>query len=294
MPAGTGDLDDVAARSAKEAEAGLDPSAGVMVRVGWIDPPGAEPGRLALVAHHLVVDAVSWAILLPDLRAAYDDVRSGRTPTLEAAATSYRQWALRLTEQATHESTVAELDHWVTVLDGVDPSLGEHTGQPSSWSRTLSGAAAGSLVGRLPGAFHCGIQEVLLAGLAGAVARGRGADAGVLVDVEGHGRHPVDGEDLLRTVGWFTSVHPVRLDVSGVDLAAAAAGNAAAGELLKAVKEQVRAVPGDGLGYGLLRHLNPDTGSRLAGLPSPQIGFNYLGRSGVAAGDTAWQVRDGA
>ncbi|GAB3812989.1 condensation domain-containing protein [Micromonospora zhanjiangensis] len=294
VPAGTGDLDDVAARSAKEAEAGLDPSAGVMVRVGWIDPPGAEPGRLALVAHHLVVDAVSWAILLPDLRAAYDDVRSGRTPTLEAAATSYRQWALRLTEQATHESTVAELDHWVTVLDGVDPSLGEHTGQPSSWSRTLSGAAAGSLVGRLPGAFHCGIQEVLLAGLAGAVARGRGADAGVLVDVEGHGRHPVDGEDLLRTVGWFTSVHPVRLDVSGVDLAAAAAGNAAAGELLKAVKEQVRAVPGDGLGYGLLRHLNPDTGSRLAGLPSPQIGFNYLGRSGVAAGDTAWQVRDGA
>nr|ADU56041.1 hypothetical protein CA37-18 [uncultured organism CA37] len=294
VEAGAGDIDEVAERAARTAEAGLNPSAGAMVRVVWIDAGAAEPGRLALVAHHLVVDAVSWGILLPDLRAAYDEVISGRAPALEPAATSYRQWALRLTEQALRESTVAEVDHWITVLDGAEPSLGRHTGQSYSWSRTLSGAAAHSLVGQVPGAFHCGIHEVLLAGLAGAVACRRGGDAGVLVDVEGHGRHAADGEDLLRTVGWFTSVHPVRLDVSGIDLAAAAAGNAAAGDLLKAVKDQARAVPGDGLGYGLLRHLNPDTGPRLAALPSPQIGFNYLGRAGVASEDTAWQVCQGS
>nr|CAE53352.1 non-ribosomal peptide synthetase [Actinoplanes teichomyceticus] len=291
------DSDGIDARAEREAATAagtLDPSAGIMLRAVWLDAGDAEPGRLALVAHHLVVDAVSWSILLPDLQAAYQEVLAGATPALEPAATSYRQWARRLTEQASSPSTLAELDHWVTVLDAAEPPLAEHHGQAHSWSATLSGAVAGHLVSRMPGAFHCGIQEVLLAGLAAAVARWRGDDAGVLVDVEGHGRHAADGEDLLRTVGWFTSVHPVRLDVSGVDLAAAAAGDAAAGELLKSVKDQVRAAPGDGFGFGLLRHLNPDTAERLAALPAPQIGFNYLGRSGVAAEAVPWQVRGGS
>ncbi|MER7668257.1 amino acid adenylation domain-containing protein [Kitasatospora sp. NPDC096128] len=297
VDAGTGNLDETAEREAATAAGGLDPSTGTMVRAVWIDAGSAEPGRLALVAHHLVVDAVSWGILLPDLRTAYEEVLSGGTPSLEPAATSYRQWSQRLTEQAFSEHTLAEMDHWVGVLDGADPFPGQddgrHEGRPHSWSGTLSGPTARSLVDRAPRTFHCGIREVLLAGLAGAVAHRRAGDAGVLLDLEGHGRHPAEGEDLLRTVGWFTSVHPVRLDVSGVDLAAAAAGNAAAGELLKAVKEQVRAVPGDGLGYGLLRHLNPDTGARLAQLPSPTIGFNYLGRSAPTYPQTPWQVGEG-
>ncbi|OXM68368.1 non-ribosomal peptide synthetase [Amycolatopsis vastitatis] len=286
VAAGAGDLDEVAGREARTATGTLDPSAGTMVAAVWVDAGTAEPGRLVLVAHHLVVDAVSWGILLPDLRAAYDEAAGGGTPVVEPAATSYRQWARQLTEQAFSERTVAELDHWVAVLDGAEPFPEQRTAQPHSWSRTLSGPEARDLVAHLPGAFHCGIQEVLLAGLAGAVARLRGDGAGFLVDVEGHGRHAADGEDLLRTVGWFTSVHPVRLEVPAAGLPA--------GELLKIVKDQVRAVPGDGLGYGLLRHLNPGTGARLAELPSARIGFNYLGRSGGAAGDTAWQVTEGA
>ncbi|MFD4511776.1 condensation domain-containing protein, partial [Streptomyces sp. NPDC058457] len=100
-----------------------------------------------------------------------------------------------------------------------------------------------------------------------------------LVEVEGHGRESlVEGMDLSRTVGWFTAAYPVRLDASGVDLADAASGGAGAGDLVKRIKEQVQAVPGDGLGYGLLRHLNPRTRDELGSLPSPQIGFNYLGR----------------
>jgi nonribosomal peptide synthetase CepB len=107
----------------------------------------------------------------------------------------------------------------------------------------------------------------------------RDTDAtGVLVDIEGHGREPVDGVDLSRTVGWFTSSHPVRLTVPAGQLDEAMAGGPAAGSLVKAVKEQVRAVPGDGLGYELLRHLNPDTAPVLQAAPAPQIGFNYLGR----------------
>ncbi|MFD6065630.1 non-ribosomal peptide synthetase [Amycolatopsis lurida] len=262
-------LDETAEREVREATAALDPAAGAMLRVVWIDAPDTGQGRLALVAHHLAVDAVSWGILLPDLRSAYEDA------ALEPVATSYRQWARRLAEQARDERTVAETEQWIALLDGAEPAVEPSPGKTHSWSATVSGDVANDLLTRLPAAFHCGIQDVLLAGLAGAVTRLRGSGA-LLVDVEGHGREAADGEDLLRTVGWFTSVHPVRFDVS-------------AGDLLKTAKEQIREVPGDGLGYGLLRYLNPDTGARLAELPSAQIGFNYLGRTSLSAKDPAWQ-----
>ncbi|MCZ9336618.1 condensation domain-containing protein, partial [Streptomyces sp. TRM76130] len=138
-------------------------------------------------------------------------------------------------------------------------------------------AQAETLVTRTPAAFHCGVHEVLLAALAGAVGvwRPEHAGTGLLVDVEGHGREAkVEGVDLSRTVGWFASTHPVRLRLGGVGLGRARAGGPAAGALLKTVKEQAQAVPGDGLGYDLLRHLNPDTGPVLARSPVPQIGFN--------------------
>ncbi|MBZ9641762.1 condensation domain-containing protein, partial [Streptomyces sp. PSKA30] len=153
------------------------------------------------------------------------------------------------------------------------------------------------LVGRTPALFHCGVHEVLLATLAGAVARWRpqtGAGA-LLVDVEAHGRELLsEGMDVSRTVGWFTAVHPLRLEVSGLDLEDAAAGGGSAGALVKRVKEQVQAVPGDGLGHGLLRCAHPDAARALAGLPAPEIGFNYLGRfAGAGPGGRpvrAWQA----
>ncbi|MGY5138758.1 amino acid adenylation domain-containing protein, partial [Streptomyces nigrescens] len=184
VPAQDADLDELAEREARTAAGTLNPSAGIMVRAVWVDAGRDRPGRLALVVHHLSVDAVSWGILVPDLRSAYDAVVSGGLPALEPATTSYRHWARRLTEQAFSESTIAEVDHWVAVLDGADSSLEGHieghierhldqqkTGQSHSWSCTLSGTTARSLVARLPGVFHCGIHEVLLAGLGGAVAR---------------------------------------------------------------------------------------------------------------------------
>jgi len=160
-------------------------------------------------------------------------------------------------------------------LDDADRPIGGRevsTGSVCSRSWAMSGAEASALLGRVPGLFFCGVHEVLLAGLAGAVVRSFGGQV-VLVDVESHGRHAVGGLDLSRTVGWFTSVHPVRLDVSGISLAS--------GDLLKAVKEQSRAVPDDGLGHGLLRHLNAGTRPVLAAMPAPWIGFNYMGRFAV-------------
>jgi non-ribosomal peptide synthase protein (TIGR01720 family) len=146
----------------------------------------------------------------------------------------------------------------------------------------------------VPVAFHAGVDDVLLAGLGAAVGewlRGRGVDGGgVLVDVEGHGRgSTVEGVELSRTVGWFTGSYPVRVDPGVVSFGEVRAGGPAAGRVLKRVKEVLRAVPGDGLGWGMLRYLNPQTAPQLAALPKAQIGFNYLGRLPVTATDPAQQ-----
>ncbi|MEV5976565.1 amino acid adenylation domain-containing protein [Streptomyces sp. NPDC052114] len=281
------EVDEVAERAAREAVGHLDPASGAMVRAVWVDAGPDHVGRLVLVAHHLVVDGVSWRALVPDLRAACEAAADGRVPELEPVGTSFRRWAELLEAQAESERRVAELDDWLALLGENQTLLTERALDPHrdtartqrrrSW--TVPSEQAAALVGRAPSAYHCGVDDVLLAALAGAVAQWRpGADSDLLVDIEGHGREPLEGVDLSRTVGWFTSGRPVRVSAAGVDLAQVQAGGPAAGRLLKAVKEQARAVPGDGLGYGLLRHLNLTTGPALEAAPSPQIGFNYLGR----------------
>ncbi|HET6709325.1 condensation domain-containing protein, partial [Amycolatopsis sp.] len=112
-----------------------------------------------------------------------------------------------------------------------------------------------------------------------------------LIEVEGHGRQSADpAVDLSRTVGWFTTTHPVRLDPGAGDLESVLAGPDALGAVFRRLKEQLRAVPGEGLGYGLLRYLRADTGATLASLPAPPIGFNYLGRFGAPAAETGWSL----
>jgi non-ribosomal peptide synthase protein (TIGR01720 family) len=123
----------------------------------------------------------------------------------------------------------------------------------------------------VPGVYHTQIDDVLLTALARAVSAWTGTER-VLVDLEGHGREPISEEtDVTRTVGWFTSIYPVLLKVSNDD---------AAGDSLKAIKEQLRTVPQRGLGYGLLRYLRGDDelSRKLQEIPEAQLSFNYLGQ----------------
>ncbi|MFJ6394077.1 amino acid adenylation domain-containing protein [Streptomyces sp. NPDC091972] len=303
---GTTTPDELAAATEEAARAAvgrLDPAAGAMVGLTWLDAGPERAGRLVLAVHHLGVDGVSWRILVPDLREAYEAAAAGRTPRPAPVATSYRSWARRLEAEAHLDHRVAELPAWTALLRDAVPLPGVPLLDPTrdtaatvrhaSW--TLHDNDTATLVGRTATLFHCGVHDILLATLAGAVAQWRHDPyAPVLVNVEGHGRTPLDGADLSRTVGWFTSAHPVRLDVSGVDLDRALAGEEAAGRLLKTAKEQIRAVPGDGLGYGLLRYLNAETAPVLAELPVPQIGFNYLGRLDAGARGPGGSGRSGA
>src|SRR5438132_2624628 len=292
---------------ARAAESRLSPAAGVLVQAVWFDAGAQRSGRLLLTIHHLAIDGVSWRILVPELAAAWWAVAGGVVPALTARGTSFRRWAQWLELRAQDAACVGELSFWsgmlsersLSLVDGALDASRDTIGTTGRLTLTLPAAVTQGLLTRVPAAFHCGIQHVLLTGLALAVAqwcgrRGRGASTAVLVDVEGHGREEVSADiDLSRTVGWFTSLYPVRLDVGGVDVEEALGGGAALGRALKLIKEQLRGVPGNGLGYGLLRYLNPRTGSQLAGFAAPQIGFNYLGRFAAPA-DADWaRAREG-
>ncbi len=248
----------------------------------------AGAGRLLVVLHHLVVDGVSWRILMSDFAEAWQQVRSGTTPQLPAVGTSARRWAAALADEALREEREAELPYWQDLLESPNPPLGTRAFDPAVdvWSTVdtvrvqLPAEVTEAVLTKLPAAFKGTGTDVLLAALALAVDRWRAVDGSTLVRLEGHGREEdaVPGADLSRTVGWFTTMYPARVDVRAVDLADVLAGGPAAGKAIKLVKEQLREIPDKGLGYGLLRHLNPETAEQLTGLPVPQIGFNYLGR----------------
>ncbi|MFD6456760.1 amino acid adenylation domain-containing protein [Streptomyces roseolus] len=302
----TGMTDEELAR-AQAAEAvtardSLDPLAGALVAAVWFDR-GDRPGRLVLVIHHLAVDGVSWRILLGDLREAWRALRAGRRPELPRTGTSLRTWATRLTERATDPAVTAQLDHWTATLADDGPAPGsrplDRARDTVATSAVLSGELPASLttdlLGPAPAAFRAGVNDLLLTAFALAVAHWRGEeDEPVLVDLEGHGRAEelVPGADLSRTVGWFTTVHPVRLAAGRVTAADLAERTPAVGDAIKRIKEQLRAVPEGGLGHGLLRHLNPDTAPRLRGLARARFGFNYLGRFAAEQGadEDAWPL----
>ncbi|HJP75782.1 MAG TPA: non-ribosomal peptide synthase/polyketide synthase [Pseudonocardiaceae bacterium] len=268
----------------------FDPEAGVMVQALRRDE------LVELGVHHLVVDGVSLRILAEDLETAITAVMAGERPVLEPVGTSFRRWAQDLTTLANQPERVAELPQWLDILDTPDPPLGDRDLSPrrdlvstaNTVSMTLPPDQTLPVLSTVPAAFHGGIDDVLVAALGIAVAawrRRRGTETSqLLVDLEGHGREDVvDGADLARTVGWFTTVHPVAVDLGEVNWAEVWHGGATLGNVIKRTKECLRAMPDKGMGYGMLRYLNPQTALMLASAPAPQLEFNYLGRFPVSA-----------
>ncbi|GGK73121.1 non-ribosomal peptide synthetase [Mangrovihabitans endophyticus] len=306
--AGLGE-DDCRALLAREGAAircHLDPAAGAVLRALWLDRGERETGLLLLVAHHLVVDGVSWRILVTDLSEAVAAVAAGGAPAPAPTGTSFRGWATRLAAVTERPDWVRQLPHWREVLTSPDTPLGERPLDPArdtnatagSVTLTLPTAATAAVLGASAARYRVGVNDVLLAAFASAVVnwrrrRGQRADD-VLLDLEGHGRaeDAVGRADLSRTVGWFTAVYPVRLTPGKHDPDSLRAGGPDAGRVLKRVKEQLRRCPDGGIGFGLLRYLNLATADELRALPAPQIGFNYLGRYAVDDG-TGWTLMAG-
>ncbi|MFE7800503.1 amino acid adenylation domain-containing protein, partial [Nocardia sp. NPDC057440] len=281
----------------------LDPGNGVLMQAVWIqDRNGSGPDLMWLVVHHLAVDAVSWRIILADLAQTWSQVSDGGEPHAGPVTTSFRRWVHGLVEQTPGRRS-AELDLWKEVLEPGDQLLGLRRLIPDSDVGATAGrvhqripaAVAEAVLTTIPDRFHCGANDPLLAALVLALGewrrrRGKTAAAGELISLEGHGREEraVPGADLSATVGWFTTRFPVRIECGNIDLDDALAGGVGAGLAIKQVKEQLRAVPGNGIGYQMLRHLDSQGSAELADLPEPQISFNYLGRVGAGERSGPW------
>ncbi len=269
-------------------QASLDLTEGPILRVALFELGSENTDRLLIVVHHLAVDGVSWQILVEDLASACRQP-AGKSAGLPPKTTSYREWARRLGDHARTTVLDSQLAFWqraagraarrlpVDLRGGDGAGTGGAAGQVSV---SLSREETGALLRDVPGAYRTGIDDVLLTALAQATTPWTGSSA-LLLDLEGHGREDLfEDVDLSRSVGWFTAVYPVLLDL---------AGTGGPGEALKAVKEQLRRIPGRGLGWGLLRYLRDE--QALRELPPAEISFNYLGRLDREVQDSALFAR---
>ncbi|WP_394841909.1 non-ribosomal peptide synthase/polyketide synthase [Pendulispora brunnea] len=259
-----------------EEQSRIDLSRGPLLRAVWFELGDGRPGRLLLVAHHLVIDGVSWRILLHDLQLAVDAIAAGQEPRLGPKSTSFKRWAGRLAEYARSPELGRESSYWTEAAADVRPlprdfAGGENTrAHTDSVQASLSAEETESLLKRVPSAYRTQINDVLLTALSHTLLEWMGGDA-VRVDLEGHGREELwNGIDLSRTVGWFTTLFPVSL---------AMPAGTGPGEALKSIKEQLRQIPNHGIGYGLLRYLGDDeVQAKLRAMPSAEVSFNYFGQ----------------
>ncbi|WP_033707510.1 non-ribosomal peptide synthetase [Bacillus mycoides] len=247
---------------------------GPLMRVVYFEDTLSGNDRIFWVIHHLVVDGVSWRILLEDLQAVYNQMKQGQGVRLPAKSTSFKEWSERL--QAYSDSGISKevQDYWnervekETMKIPMDYPMQETTEESiDQVTRTLGVEETHALLQEVPVTHKTRINEVLLAALGQAIVDFTNQQT-VSIHLEGHGREEmVEGIDLSRTVGWFTSIYPVHLNFQGTKTPI---------EGLKAVKDQLRQIPNRGVDYGILRYLKKEL------LPfyqqKPSISFNYLGQ----------------
>ena len=271
-------------RDAGEAQGSLDIKTGRVVKVVEYELGEERGKRLLLTVHHLVMDGVSWRILLEDLERGYGQRQAGEELSLGMKTTSYQQWAEKLRQYGESDAVRQEMEYW----GGEERKRAgrlprdEAAGEGANLFGTQSGVTVWleeeetrKLLQDVPGVYQTQINDVLLTALGRVCGEWSGSDA-VLVDLEGHGREDVFAEvDHSRTVGWFTAMYPVLLEVGE-------AGQWEPGRALSGTKEQLRGVPQRGIGYGLLRYGrgtgNEDISQRLKEMPQAEISFNYLGQ----------------
>ncbi|UZW63316.1 amino acid adenylation domain-containing protein [Lysobacter enzymogenes] len=286
-------------RGALELQAGMDLEAGVLLKARLFSFGGREPERLMIVVHHLAVDGVSWRILLEDLHSVYAQRLAGRAPALPAKTVSWRDWAQRLDEWAGTASFDEDAAYWreyasereslgaaagppPDIANAADPAAAarpDNSEAAAEWvGASLSAQDTAALLEHASRRWRASVNEVLLAAFAYAAGAGQSA---IVFDVEGHGREDLfDGADVSRTVGWFTSLYPLRLSPGRAD---------APGEAIAAAKCSLRGVPRRGVSYGLLRYGGADAALReaLAAARPARISFNYLGQFDAVLKDSS-------
>ncbi|ASW01779.1 non-ribosomal peptide synthetase [Paraburkholderia aromaticivorans] len=229
--------------------------------------------KLYLAIHHIIVDGVSWRVLLDDLDTAYRAACERRSVRLASTGTRAQEWAARLARAAldtTNSPFAAELPYWTALAAPYDdlpldrPQATATNADAQSVVQTIGAELTQAALTEANGAYRTQTVELLIA----ALAQSLGLPV-CRIELEGHGREPLfDDADVSRTPGWLTSHYPVQFTLESTPAAT-----------LGAVKDTLRAVPNKGLGFGVLRHYgDAATRAALTAVPRPRVTFNYLGQ----------------
>ncbi|MFG0382326.1 amino acid adenylation domain-containing protein [Pseudomonas sp. zbq_18] len=262
------------------AQRSLDLGHGPLLRGLHLRQAG-KADRLLLAIHHLVVDGVSWRILLEDLLAAYRQLEAGQAVRLQSKSVSYKRWTEALRDWTQNAAAQSELAFWQERLAGdelqlpreLDGQSAKH-GDKREVRLNLEAAETKRLL-QAPARLGVRIDALLLTALTRTLCRWSG-QTGLRVNLEGHGREALAGElDLSRTVGWFTSLYPLQLpQLDDLQIQ------------LQRIQAELEQIAHGGQSYGVLRWLGDDAvQGALAELPAAEVTFNYLGQyqAGAAA-----------
>jgi non-ribosomal peptide synthase protein (TIGR01720 family) len=269
-------------QAAADLQQSLDLQHGPILRLGLFALGHHRGCRLALIIHHIAVDGVSWRILLDDLQSAYRQASADQPIRLPAKTTSFQRWAQALSRHARSDDLLQQQAYWNAVSAPIEPLPVDFdcglnlVGQARTLAVKLTPPQTTALLRDTAAAYNTRVEELLLLALLKAMQQWSGRDH-LLVDLEGHGREEIaEPLDLTRTVGWFTSIYPVRLRLKA---------SQALGEQIKGVKEQLRQIPDKGMGYGLLRYMGDGVeraargaGGEWAARQAAEVSFNYLGQ----------------
>ncbi|MDQ0418592.1 amino acid adenylation domain-containing protein/non-ribosomal peptide synthase protein (TIGR01720 family) [Croceifilum oryzae] len=258
------------------AQASFDLLTGPLMRAVYFSDGTNENDRLFWSIHHLVVDGVSWRILLEDLQTVYNQMKCGEKIQLPAKSTSFKEWSERLQTYSESEISKEVQDYWYeqetkpVMTISMDSQVTETTEASLDQVTVVLGKdETHELLQEVPATYKTQINEVLLTALVRASTHYTDQHNKLSVHLEGHGREElIEGVDLSRTVGWFTSIYPVHFDLQGTTTPI---------EGLKAVKEQLRRIPNHGVDYGIYRYLSSQK-HQFDQQSKPSMSFNYLGQ----------------
>ena len=250
---------------------------GPLIRIGYFDM-GDLPDRILIAIHHLVIDGISWRILLEDFHSIYLQVRMRQKIVLPEKTSSFKYWAEKLIEYARSEEHENELQFWLDrakedflPLQVDYPDGTNYEADAIFLDAALDRESTLSFLQDTAAAVHARPNILLLTALANAFSKVNGRRK-LYVQLEGHGREDIiESVDLSRTVGWFTTLCPVNLDLDDID---------DPGDQLRHVDEIFHKIPNNGIGFGLFKYLSESEKVRqaLEQIPKPQVSFNYLGR----------------
>jgi len=286
--------DELIKASIDQLQTSLNLSNGPVIRVRLFKL-GTKEDKMVIIIHHLCIDGISWRILLEDFYNVYFHLSRGEKIHLPAKTTSFKEWSRRLSEYSNSEKISSELDYWLSIANSnfnlIPKDNIEDNNNTVDSSDTVSliigEQLTESVLQEVPKIYNTKINDILLTALI--LSYNKWSDENkLLINLEGHGREEFfENADVSRTLGWFTSIFPVILkSESPEDI----------GSTLKSVKEELRQIPNNGIGYGLLKYLYKDESikEKLNSAQQPEIIFNYLGQiTGNVAADSDWKLSKG-